>query len=379
MRGKTFVSILSSLALLTSCANFKNADSSKLTTQDVLNTYSEIVYSNYDDTLKAAEVMRVSIGNFINNPTQQNLAIAKKAWKVGRESYGQTEAFRFYGGPIDDSDGPEGQLNAWPMDESYITSLIQDPNFEINRENLSEANERGGEENIATGWHAIEFLLWGSDSNPYGPGNRPVSDYISSAYADRNAEYLITATDLLIDDLQSLKQEWKDNESNYRSVFENGGDNSLRKIFISLGSLSKGELSSERLNVAVFSQDQEDEHSCFSDNTHRDAVTNALGVRNVWMGEYNRPDGSQVKGPSIHDLVMAKSPDLAKETTSQINRSLILADQIQNPFDQEILASVDSAGPKRILAVVNSLEDQADMLVSSASAIGIKNLTLVEP
>ena len=51
------------------------------------------------------------------------LVPARKAWLAAREPYGQTEAFRFYGGPIDDAKGPEGRINAWPLDEAYIDSV----------------------------------------------------------------------------------------------------------------------------------------------------------------------------------------------------------------------------------------------------------------
>jgi putative iron-regulated protein len=42
---------------------------------------------------------------------------AKEAWLTARQSYGPTEAYRPYGAPIDDDNGPEGQLNACPLDE----------------------------------------------------------------------------------------------------------------------------------------------------------------------------------------------------------------------------------------------------------------------
>ena len=59
------------------------------------------------------------------------------------------------------------------------------------------------------------------------------------------------------------------------------------------------------------SQDQEDEQSCFSDNTYRDAVLNALGIENVWLGCYQRAYGSMLQGSSPRDLVAAKDAMLA--------------------------------------------------------------------
>ena len=60
----------------------------------------------------------------------------------------------------------------------------------INAELIISLNEEGGEENVTTGWHAIEFLLWGQDLNDDGLGDRPVTDYATADNADRGGQYL---------------------------------------------------------------------------------------------------------------------------------------------------------------------------------------------
>ncbi|MCR2745507.1 imelysin family protein [Limnobacter parvus] len=360
------------------------------TPESVVQGYSKLVYANYADSLNSAQQMQNAINAFLAAPSQAGLDAAKKAWLNAREYYGQTEAFRFYGGPIDDENGPEGQINAWPMDESYVdyvqgnqkAGFINNTQFNINREALIAENERGGEENIATGWHAIEFLLWGQDLNTDGPGNRPYTDYVpgKGLNAERRAAYLREITALLIHDLNTVQSAWAPNEAdNFRAEFEQGGKESIRKILVGLGSLSRGELAGERLEVALFSQDQEDEHSCFSDNTHRDAVTNAQGILNVWTGTYKQADGAVLKVPSLAELVGAKSVDLAKRTTQQIQNSVNAASAIQAPFDREIIGGSNAAGPKRVKATIDSLVEQSVLLVESASAIGITRLTLTLP
>lgn len=360
------------------------------TPEEVVQGYSKLVYANYTDSVNAAQKMQTAIDAFLNAPSQAGLDAAKKSWLNAREFYGQTEAFRFYGGPIDDENGPEGQINAWPMDESYVdyvqgsdrSGFINDTQFKITREALIEQNERGGEENIATGWHAIEFLLWGQDLNENGPGNRPYTDYVKGKgkNAERRAAYLREVTALLIHDLQTVQSAWAPkNADNFRASFEKGGQESIRKILVGLGSLSRGELAGERLEVALFSQDQEDEHSCFSDNTHRDAVTNAQGILNVWTGTYKQADGAVLKVPSLASLVGARAPEVAKKTTQQIQNSVNAAGAIQAPFDREIIGGANAPGPKRIKATVDSLVEQSTLLVESANAIGITRLTLSLP
>jgi putative iron-regulated protein len=356
----------------------------------VLSNYSNIVHANYQDTLQSALRMQQAINAFLAQPSAESQQAAQKAWREAREFYGQTEAYRFYGGPIDDDDGPEGRLNAWPMDESYVDSvkgradagLINNPAFVINMDNLIAQNERGGEENIASGWHAIEFLLWGQDMSENGPGNRAFTDFVDgqAPNADRRREYLRVITDLLVSDLNELVKEWTPGrKSNYRAHFEKGGLDSVRMMFVGLGSLSRGELAGERLEVALNSQDQEDEHSCFSDNTHRDVVNNALGIENVWLGRYKRADGSVVQGPSMKDLVATKDAALADQTTQQIAASVAAANAIQAPFDREIVGARDAAGRQRIQKTINSLTQQSKDLVSAANAVGITKLTLVQP
>jgi putative iron-regulated protein len=363
------------------------AQTTAATYATVASNYASLVHANYSDTLAAAQDMQAAIAAFVAAPSADGLAAARKAWLGAREFYGQTEAFRFYSGPIDDDKGPEGQINAWPLDEAYVdyvqgkpkAGLVNDPKFKITKANLARFNERGGEENISSGWHAVEFLLWGQDLSETGPGNRSFEDYVDgkTPNADRRRQFLTVATALLVDDLGAVTKAWAPGQKNYRARFDKGGKESVRKIIVGLGSLSRGELAGERMEVALNSQDQEDEHSCFSDNTHRDVVTNALGIQNVWLGQYKKRDGSVLQGPGVRDLVAAKKADLAEKTTAQLASSVAAAEAIPAPFDRAI--GKGSAGRPAVEKTIASLVEQSKLLVESASAVGIAKLTLVEP
>ena len=355
----------------------------------VLRHYGALVHAGYEDSLAGAQALQQAVQVFVAAPSAQTLDSAKKAWLAARESYGQTEAFRFYGGPIDDNKGPEGRLNAWPLDEAYIdavkgkpnSGIVNDPRIVISKANLARLNEKGGEENVSTGWHAIEFLLWGQDLSESGPGARSHEDFIDgkAPNAARRRQYLSVVTELLVDDLRYLVVSWAPGARNYRARFEAGGLESLRKMIVGLGSLSRGELAGERMEVPLNTQDQEDEHSCFSDNTHRDIVANALGIQNVWLGQYQRADGSVLQGPSLRDLVAARDAALAERTTRQIAASVAAAQAIQAPFDREIIGGKDAPGRQRIQQTIDSLVQQSKDLVDAAAAIGITRLTLVNP
>ena len=371
--------IASALAFSGVCAHAQTIDA-----KAVVLHYSALVHANYSDVLTSAQTLQKTITAFVTAPSAQGLEDAKKAWLAAREFYGQTEVFRFYSGPIDDDNGPEGRINAWPLDESYIDSvegkpkagLVNNPKVKITKANLAKLNERGGEENIAAGWHAIEFSLWGQDQSDTGPGNRSFEDFVDgkAPNADRRRAYLVTATELLIDDLGFLVKAWAPNAKNYRAKFEQGGIQSVRKIIVGMGSLSRGELAGERLEVAMNTQDKEDEHSCFSDNTHRDVVTNAQGIENVWLGSYKRLDGSTLQGASLKELVAAKNAALADKVSQQIAQSVTNASAIQAPFDREIVGAKDAAGRIRVQKTIDSLVQQSKDITEAAAVLGITKL-----
>jgi putative iron-regulated protein len=365
------------------------AQSSAPTSDAVLRHYGTLVHAAYEDSLASAQALQQATQTFVAAPSADTLASAKKAWLAGREAYGQTETFRFYGGPIDSDKGPEGRINAWPLDEAYVdavqgkpkSGIVNDPRIVISKANLARLNEKGGEENIAAGWHAIEFLLWGQDLSDTGPGARSHEDFVDgkAPNAARRRQYLSVASELLVDDLRYLVVSWAPDARNYRARFEVGGRESLRKMIVGLGSLSRGELAGERMEVALNTQDQEDEHSCFSDNTHRDIVANALGIENVWLGRFKRADGNTLQGPSLRALVAGRDAALAERATKQIASSVAAAQAIQAPFDREILGGKEAPGRQRIQKTIDSLVQQSKDLVDAAAAIGITRLTLVNP
>ena len=167
--------------------------------------YADIVYAAYGTSIASAGKMSDAIDRFLDDPSAAGLQSARRAWLTARDDYIVTEPFRFYGGPIDDAKtGPEGLINAWPMDEAYIdyvrgdarAGIINDRKAHptITEDVIVESNEKGGETNISSGWHAIEFLLWGQDRSANGPGARPASDYTTAGNAARRARYLRLTT-----------------------------------------------------------------------------------------------------------------------------------------------------------------------------------------
>ena len=295
----------------------------EVSASEVVEHYADGVHHSYVLSLNSARVMRQAIHTFIDGPTAATLEAAKRAWLIARDDYGPTEAYRFYNGPIGNEEaGPEGRINAWPMNEAYV-------------------------------------------------------DYVDYVERDLNAgiinfvdKYPEITTDLLIGDLQFMGDAWAPGgSSNYRAYFlELDTNAALVKIITGIGELSRGELAGERLVVAYEARSQEDEHSCFSDNTVKDIIGNARGIENVWLGDYGA-----LQGPGIVDLVRQEDPGLAAQLTAEIANSVAYAMALPSPFDAHLVADLPNSDPGRqaVLKTIESLEDQTDSLVAAAEAIGV--------
>ena len=354
-------------------------------------TYADLVQATYADVVTTAEALDAAIDAFVAAPTGATMQAAKQAWLAARVLYGPTEVFRFYDGPIDNpKDGPEGQINAWPLDEAYIDYVEGDPTAgivndvegtpEITTDVLVAANEQGGETNISTGWHAIEFLLWGQDLSATGPGARPVTDYSTSPVAQRRGTYLGLLSDLLVKDLTGVRDAWGTEPGSYRATFLDDPHQAVSDILRGMGALSKAELAGERISVALESKDKEDEHSCFSDNTTVDVAGNAGGIRMAYLADYTKLDGTKVEGTSLADVVAKVEPELDTALRAELDgTATTAASLVGGPvFDQLILGTDTDPGRAGLLSLVTALQDQGDTIADLAGALGYSVSLVVE-
>jgi len=365
--------------------------------QEVLKTYADIAEAVYEDSLDTAKVLRSVIRNFVNNPTEQNLQDAKDAWLAARVPYQQSEVYRF-GNPI--VDDWEGKVNAWPLDEglidyvetnsygdqsdeneNYVSNVIANKLIKINGKNVSTSpitkeliaeklQEAGGvEANVATGYHAIEFLLWGQDLNgtDAGAGSRPATDFnisnCSNGNCERRAEYLKVATDLLIDDLEEMASNWRSNGQARNDLMSGGTKKGLTAIITGLGSLSYGELAGERMQLGLMLHDPEEEHDCFSDNTHNSHYYDHIGMINVYTGKYVGVNGRIISGVGLGDLVRQKNASLHNEMMNKLSETLISMNHMKKTAEagksyDQMLASDDDHGNQIIQDVVDHLKEQ---------------------
>ena len=422
---------------LAACQTGGSQSSTSMADNKVLGAYADMAWDGYSRALDDARMMQKTLNDFAANPTGDSLEDAKTAWLLARESYGVTEIFRLSNGPIDAEEGwvadaygaLEGQINAWPLDENMIDYTVdengrktsgniidtvgmfnpggEDPEpvnvSRIDRDTLAALNENGGEANVATGYHAIEFLLWGQDQDyadfsedsitrgALTAGQRPVSDFTAGNAGKRRLQYLQAAADLLVDDLMTVTSAWDKKTSGncdqnatgcYRAALlgqlggADAGKNipeevALGQIMAGMGVFIKSELANERIAVAVLTPSEEDEHSCFSDNTHRDITLNYQGFVNVLKSEL----GGKNYGESLYSNASGDTRKKLDQLITKINGQVAEMNLIAESkwhFDYQILPGNHD---RQIRRMKNDMRKLGDMMVGVAGDIGISLTT----
>jgi putative iron-regulated protein len=378
----------------------------------VVKTYADIAEAGYSDSLTEAKKLKRAVDALIAAPGEATLKAARQAWIAARVPYMQTEAFRFGNKIVDDW---EGRVNAWPLDEGlidyvsaeygdqspendlHVANVIANTSIKIAGEDVDTSaitkellaqklQEAGGvESNVATGYHAVEFLLWGQDLNGTGPGagNRPATDYdtkrCSNGNCDRRAKYLAVATDLLIDDLAWMAAQWSAGGAARKAAMANNGEAGVAALFKGLGSLSYGEMAGERMKLGLLIHDPEEEHDCFSDNTHNSHYYDAKGMQNVYLGTYTRTDGSVVSGPSASQLVRARSPEADARTRAALEETMnrmgaiVTRAEAGEAYDQ-MIGEGNTEGNAIVDAAIQALIAQSKEFERDIAALDLKSI-----
>ena len=374
---------------------------------EVLDTYADIAHATYEDSLHAARDLQAAIERLLAEPGAAALDAARRAWRAARVPYQQSEAYRFGNAIVDDW---EGRVNAWPLDEGlidyvdagyaeggsenpyYMGNIIAGrlpegaPEGRLGADWLRELHEVDEiEANVTIGYHPIEFLLWGQDlrGTGAGAGMRPWTDFraedCTHGHCERRRAYLKAVAGLLVADLEEMVAHWADGGA-ARAAATADEEDGLTAIVTGLGSLSYGELAGERMQLGLLLHDPEEEHDCFSDNTHNSHYYDVVGIRNVYTGRYARIDGRVVEGPGLADLVRAEDRELDAEMHAQLERSLgalgrikQLADSGAMHYDQ-MLGPDNAEGNALVQAAVDALRAQTETLGRIASALELDGL-----
>ena len=379
----------------------------------VLATYADIALAGYEDSLATARALGAAVDSLVSSPSEATLAAARAAWLAARAPYQQTEVYRFGNAIVDDW---EGRVNAWPLDEGlidyvdasygadsdenalYTVNVIANPNLVVNGQSIDASaitpallgetlhEAEGVEANVATGYHAIEFLLWGQDlqGTGAGAGMRPASDFdpasCTGGNCARRAEYLKAASTLLVADLEEMVDNWGA-DGDARTALLADSNAGLAAILTGMGSLSYGELAGERMKLGLLLHDPEEEHDCFSDNTHNSHYYDQIGIRNVYAGHYRRVDGSTVTGPSIADLVAGEEPSLDEELRGKLDATVAAMAALRSRAESveaydEMIGEGNDRGNAVVQAAIDALIDQTRSIERAVAALGLGTIDL---
>jgi len=407
------LSLFLAASLLASCSSITESPE-PVDPAAIIDTYVAIARASYEDSLIAAQDLQRAVNRLLDSPSENGLQAARAAWLAARVPYQQTEAYRFGNAVVDEW---EGRVNAWPLDEGLIdytaTSYGTESDFNyfysanvianeildagsvvvdaavITPQLLAEELHQldGVEANVATGYHAIEFLLWGQDLNgtSSGAGVRPWTDYSLTActngHCDRRRDYLSAAVTLLVNDLEEMVQNWQAGGAAYEDLMSKGVEGGLATMLTGMGSLAYGELAGERIRLGLLLNDPEEEHDCFSDNTHNSHFYDARGIRNVFLGEYRRVSGEDVTGPSLEDLVRQQAPGVHAEMMARLEETefamtAMVAEAARgNTFDV-LIGRDNTQGEAIVTRIVDALMEETRTIEKIINALALTNVSI---
>ncbi len=386
------------------------AEPKKIEASAVVAHYADMAEAIYGDALSGAQALQTAIETFIAHPTLESLEAARSAWKQARIPYLQSEGFRFANTVVDDW---EPRVNAWPLDEGFIdyvgpsygTQSDQNPLYTLNvvgnaklrvgaktveAANIDNALLRqlqqaeGVQTNVSTGYHAIEFLLWGQNLNGLagGSGMRPASDYDVAACTHgncaRRVAYLTSAANLLVADLGEMVADWRPDGKARAELLAKSSDDGLAEILTGLGSLTFGEMAGERMKLGLMLHDPEEQQDCFSNNTHNSHYYDEIGIGELWRGRYVRTDGKVLDGANLREYASVADVASAQRLDASLDNALAAIRKMKDEADSghmaysQMISAGNADGNKLISDAMDALVAQTRAIEGVATVLHLK-------
>jgi putative iron-regulated protein len=130
------------------------------------------------------------------------------------------------------------------------------------------------------------------------------------------------------------------------------------------------------MQLGLLLHDPEEEHDCFSDNTHASHYYDALGIRNVYTGSYALVGGGSVSGLSLSDLVSEADPALDIEINAKLDdtmaamAAMVARAEGGEAYDQ-MIGEGNTAGNAIVQAAINALISQTRSVERVIGLLGI--------
>lgn len=315
-----YVFLLISLTVITSCG--KDDDQSKSSTDysDILQNAGEnVILKTYEDLATKSQLLYQACIDLQNNPTVVHLEAARAAWVATRSPWEQAEGFLF--GPVD-QEGIDPSIDSWPVNVVDLNNVLASTNA-LTIDFLSQ------QEGTLKGFHTIEFLLWGENSQK-----------AVTSFNTREFEYLSASAGVLMNDTQKLYDLWKPTGGNFIQHLLKAGNGSL--IYISQKSaleemtnaliIIADEVGNGKINDPFSQKDLTLEESRFSSNSKADFANNIRSIQNIYTGRF----GQWGNGKSISEIIAEKNPAMNTNVIKQINGTIELIENLPGSFSDAV-------------------------------------------
>ena len=193
------------------------------------------------------ERFQSSIVTLADHVRSENLSLSKQAWLDAHSAYELTTLHRYFATQLLGEQNSlalmqlQYQINHWPIIPGYIdyvngypdSGIVYDINVTLDVDSLREQHGAFDIYEVTLGFHVIEFLLWGYDTDSVA---RPATDFdavleltpeeTESGYSleqlsnNRRRLFLDVAADTLVEDFRALQSLWLTEESSIRQRIE---------------------------------------------------------------------------------------------------------------------------------------------------------------
>ena len=348
-----------------------------------VSNYSNIAEAASRSALSQGRILKEAISAFVKDPKAETHLLAKVSWMQARLPFLQSEFSRMIVERGEVNHDISNLLNGWPIDPGLIdyTAKVPGENIINNKEKypsittelLRSINLKAGKSGFTTGYHVIEFLLWGEDSERSSSGKRSFKDYdkSNSELAKRRADYLVACCDLLIEDLENLVSEWDhESKNNLRAHLESmPSDQAIRKILRMVSVLADG-LAESQIGSIISKESVFKEQSTFSDTTHFDFLHTVAGISNLAAGAYVGLDGKlQVLGLGLIGLAEQAPNARAEKIRSLINDAMKSAQAFKGPFDQFNQDEKNVTGSEKSTITLKALSESLHAFAKEINAL----------
>lgn len=208
-------------------------------TRELMLNYLQQIESDYSTVEVTIKTLQTEIEGFIQQTDVITMDRARDAWLIAHSAYELTSLHRHFANLVLTQQDKltlnqlQYQINHWPVLPGYIdyvdgypdSGIVHDMNVVLELDSLREQHGFFDVSEASLGFHVIEYLLWGSNTN--NDPLRPASDYLLTTQLsadqanngfeldqlsnNRRRRFLAIAAQALLEDFQLLRTLWSEN------------------------------------------------------------------------------------------------------------------------------------------------------------------------